>query len=152
VPNDHVLLQLLELPELTAQAQVAIFAAGDGAALFLVAEARTWHTYAYSPNTTKGAVVKHVSCMEAVKGSVPLILTHEGLTVQLDSGHIMTHAVDTFPRAAKHLDGMSSKERHQQVKCALGHTAVPSACAIQCFCLGPNRLREVSQSHRPVRP
>ena len=99
--------------------------------VFLAAGARQWHTYVYSPNASKGAVVKHVSSMNVERGPKPLALTHQGVTAQVPNGGVTTLAVDGLRHlATDELQALPASECSEHVRCV--HVEVcPSVGTLQ---------------------
>jgi hypothetical protein len=112
-----LLLQALMLPELTAKAERVVFH-DNNAAMFLVAEVRMWHIFVFNAHTFKGAEVKHLHSMAAVKNARPLKVFGNGILAHTDSGHLITIELDILPKSCAQLQGLSTDELAHQVQYA----------------------------------
>jgi hypothetical protein len=111
------LLQALMLPELTGKTEFVAFH-GNNAAVFLLAEARVWHIFVFNAHTLKGAEVKHIHRMPAVKDARPLKILGNGIVAHTDSSSIITVELDILPKTIAQLQALSADELAQQVECA----------------------------------
>lgn len=110
---------MLELPELGSKPGAAAFDATNPHR-FMVAEANSWHTYVYTPHTTRGPTVKHLGRIDAIRGAMPLVLTPAGVAVQLDNGRVTVHSAAACAsglHTAEELPGLSSTERERLLEC-----------------------------------
>jgi tetratricopeptide (TPR) repeat protein len=119
-------VQLLAVPGLSGQVVAAAFASNP--ALFMVAEAHTWHVCVYSPNTPRGAAVKRVTSVPAVKGARPLALSSQGITAQLESGHLMTQPLDELAQLTRpEVSSLPTEERDIKVRFVDSHSCAGHA-------------------------
>jgi hypothetical protein len=111
------LLQALMLPELTGKAEFVAFH-DNNSAMFLLAEARVWHIFVFNAHTFKGAEVKHIHSMAAVKNARPLTILGNGIVALTESSSIITVELDILPKTFAQLQALSADELARQVECA----------------------------------